>query len=111
MKRYILLFAVAAALFLTACCGNSQSSKQPDETPAADELVESSIVNEEGVKLDMSFNHAKGIARVTLKGEVIELVTQKPASGMWYKNDHYELRGKGGAIELRKDGQVVFAAP
>ena len=33
---------------------------------------------------------------------------KKPASGIWYKNDHYELRGKGEEIELTKDGKTVF---
>ena len=41
-------------------------------------------------------------------GEELELAGQKPASGIWYKNDHYELRGKGENLELTKDGKTVF---
>jgi hypothetical protein len=36
------------------------------------------------------------------------LHAQKAASGIWYKNDLYELRGKGDNVELTKDGITVF---
>lgn len=38
----------------------------------------------------------------------IELQGQTPGSGIWYKNDQYELRGKGEEVKLTKDGEVVF---
>ena len=41
-------------------------------------------------------------------GEQIDLVAEKAASGIWYKNDVYELRGKGEKLELSKDGIIVF---
>jgi membrane-bound inhibitor of C-type lysozyme len=36
------------------------------------------------------------------------MADQQPASGMRYKNDHYEFTGKGENVELVKDGKVVF---
>lgn len=56
----------------------------------------------------MTFNNTKNTATVVFNNETIELQGQKPASGIWYKNDHYELRGKGEEIELTKDGKTVF---
>jgi hypothetical protein len=29
------------------------------------------------------------------------------ASGIWHKNDSYELRGKGKKIKLTKDGKTI----
>jgi membrane-bound inhibitor of C-type lysozyme len=106
MQKYIFLFGAAAALFFTACCGNAQRGTQP----ATDEIVACSLVDAEGVRLELSFNNTNGTAHLTFKGEVLTLVEQRPASGIWYKNDRYELRGKGKAVELRKDGAVVFTA-
>jgi membrane-bound inhibitor of C-type lysozyme len=109
MKRNILMLGTVIVLFFMSCCGNTQRSNQSDNAPASDEIVTSSLTNAEGVQLVMSFNNTKGTASITFKGEVIDLNSQKPASGIWYKNDQYELRGKGQAVELSKDGQVVFS--
>ena len=54
------------------------------------------------------FNNTKATATLNFKGEIIELAQERAASGIWYKNDNYELRGKGNDIELKKDGKVVF---
>ncbi len=56
----------------------------------------------------MSFNNTKGTVSVDFKGESIELIEQKYASGFWYKNDQYELRGKGNDFELTQEGKVIF---
>lgn len=74
-----------------------------------DEIVTTSLKNGEGQTLDMTFNNTTNRAKIYLNGgEQIELVGQNPASGIWYKNDHYELRGKGESVELTKDGKTVF---
>lgn len=73
-----------------------------------DEVKKSTVTNDEGQTLEMSFNNTKNEATVYFSGQVIELKGQKPASGIWYKNENFELRGKGDDIELTKDGEVVF---
>lgn len=74
-----------------------------------DDIVTTSLKNGEGQTLDMTFNNTTNQAKIYLNGgEQIELVGQNPASGIWYKNDHYELRGKGESVELTKDGKTVF---
>jgi membrane-bound inhibitor of C-type lysozyme len=102
-----------SALFLNAC---QETSKQENiETTSVDssvivgdDIVKTSSTNKDGEKLDMSFNNTKGTATLNFKGEIIELAQGRAASGIWYKNDIYELRGKGNDIELKKDGKVVF---
>ena len=74
-----------------------------------DVIVTSSLTNKEGQTLDMVFNNTTNTAKIYLDGgEQIELQGQTPGSGIWYKNDQYELRGKGEEVELTKDGKVVF---
>ncbi len=74
-----------------------------------DDLVNSSLKDKEGRTLDMTFNNTTNTVKIYLNGgEQIELDGQRPASGIWYKNDQYELRGKGENLELTKDGAVVF---
>ena len=68
-----------------------------------------SLKNKEGQTLDMTFNNTTNEVKVYLDGgDQIELVGQKPASGIWYKNDQFELRGKGDNVELTKDGKTIF---
>ncbi|MGH1519212.1 MliC family protein [Chryseobacterium sp. JK1] len=123
MKKHIFITAALAALFLTSCnkekkatdaaptTVDSLASKPSD--PAAvpgtkDEIVKSTSKDSSGKTLEMTFNNTKNTATVVFNNETIELQGQKPASGIWYKNDHYELRGKGEQIELTKDGKTVF---
>lgn len=74
----------------------------------ADNIVSSTSTDKNGVILLMVFNKTKGTARIIFNRETIELINQNPGSGVWYKNNNYELRGKGNDIELKKDGEIVF---
>ncbi|MFP3834722.1 MliC family protein [Chryseobacterium sp. SIMBA_028] len=123
MKRTIFITATLTALFLTSCnkeksaidsssaTTDSIASKPSDSGAVSgsnDEIVKSTSKDSSGKTLDMTFNNTKNTATVVFNNETIELQGQKPASGIWYKNDHYELRGKGEEIELTKDGKTVF---
>lgn len=123
MKKHIFIAAASAALFLTSCnkekkatdstsaTADSIASKPSDSAAVAgtrDEIVKSTSKDKSGKTLEMTFNNTKNTATVVFNKETIELQGQKPASGIWYKNDHYELRGKGEEIELTKDGKTVF---
>lgn len=123
MKRNMFVTALLTALFLTSCnkekttTGSSTITTDTLSTPPSDsatistnkdEIVKSTSKDNSGKTLDMTFNNTKNTATVIFNKETIELQGQKPASGIWYKNDHYELRGKGEEIELTKDGKVVF---
>lgn len=113
MTNKVLTIAMLSALFLTSCKETPKQEKAENRKTEtvekkADEIVTSLLTDKDGKKLEMSFNNTKDIATLKFNGEIIDLVGQKPASGIWYKNDHYELRGKGNNIELTKDGKTVF---
>ncbi|MBC9811711.1 MliC family protein [Crocinitomicaceae bacterium CZZ-1] len=90
--------------------GEEIELKKDGETvfSTGDEVVESTATSKEGTELSMVFNNSRGTASLTLNGEVIELTAERAASGIWYTNDTYELRGKGEQIELKKNGKIVF---
>jgi membrane-bound inhibitor of C-type lysozyme len=111
MSKCLLSIAILTTLFVTSC---KESPKNVTTTPTEtvekipDEIVKSSSIDKEGKRLEMTFNNTKNIATFNFNGETIEMVEQITASGMWYKNDHYEFTGKGNDVELTKDGKVVF---
>lgn len=70
--------------------------------------VSNTAKDKDGIEMNMVFNNTRHTAIVILKGDTIKLLDQKPASGIWYRNDHYELRGKGSNVELTRDGKTIF---
>ena len=110
MKKNILIIAVLSVLLLTSCTGTSKQENTEHTTAetVADDIVTTTSTDKDGQKLEMTFNNTKGTATLNFKGETIELEQQKAASGIWYKNDQYELRGKGVNVELKKGGEVIF---
>lgn len=108
-----LTIAILSALFFTACKDkpreeNSEVITAESVESPADDIVTSTSTSMDGKELKMRFNNTKGTATVDFEGETIEMEQQRAGSGIWYKNDHYELRGKGNDITLTKDGNVVF---
>ena len=113
MTKYFLTIALLTTLFLSSC--KESPNQDNTETTAAetienapDDIVNISSTDKDGKKLDMSFNNTKGTVTLFFEGDTIELIEEKAASGIWYKNEDYELRGKGNDLELTKDGKVVF---
>ncbi len=112
-KSILTLSAAAAVLFLTSC---NETKKQDEVVTTDTEMVDStstdvnatSVTNAAGEKIDITYDNIKGTAMVMYNGETAELPSQKPASGVWYKNDNYELRGKGNDLTLTKDGKVIY---
>ncbi|HRK54062.1 MAG TPA: MliC family protein [Cyclobacteriaceae bacterium] len=113
MIKRVLTITLIVALFLNSCKEASKHENAETKTTEttekdADEVVTIISTDKAGNKLEVSFNNMKGTATLNFDGEIIELVEQKAASGIWYKIENYELRGKGNDIELKKDGKVVF---
>ena len=112
MQKKILAIAMLTSLILTSCKDTSkqESTEAKTETVAttADEIVKSTLIDKNGKKLEMSFNNTKDVATLNFNGETLEMKGQETASGIFYKNDHYELQGKGENVELKKDGKTVF---
>ncbi|MGO3261154.1 MAG: MliC family protein [Mesonia sp.] len=108
MTKQIFTIGMLIALFLTSCKETPKQETVKTIETVTDEIVHSTSTDKDGKKLEMSFNNTKDIATLNFNGETIELIRQKSASGIWYKNDTYELRGKGNDIELKKNGMIVF---
>lgn len=111
MIKRILACGMLVAILFTSCKDNPKQDAIKSENTkqrSSSELVTHSLTDTDGNTLKMSFDNAKGTVTLNFKGETIALTSEKPASGIWYKNEDYELRGKGNNIELKKGGVVVF---
>ena len=109
MKKNILTFAMLSALILSSCNQNPTQESQTNEVETRTEKIETiTSVDENGKELQLAFDNSKETVSITFEGETFELHSEKPASGIWYKNDQYELRGKGENLELKKDGEIIF---
>lgn len=109
----ILSIALLSALSLNACKDKPKDENTETVTTegvdnSADDIVTTTSTSKDGKTLEMTFNNTEGTATVNLDGETTVLDQQRAASGIWYKNDQYELRGKGNDIQLTKDGNVIF---
>ncbi|WP_048503703.1 MliC family protein [Chryseobacterium sp. BLS98] len=114
MKQQFFIASLAFTLLAMASCTKETKQSVPetettDENKSVkDEIVESTATDSQGKIIKMSFNNTKDVVTVSFEGIPIEMKSQKPASGIWYSNDHYELRGKGSEVELSKDGKIIF---
>lgn len=113
MTKTILPIAMLAALFLNSCKNTpEQNTTETTITETVgnttEDIVETTILNNEGKTLEMVFNNTKETATLIFNGKTIELNSEKAASGIWYKNKNYELRGKANDVQLSKNGEVIF---
>ena len=113
MAKKLLITAVFAVLLLASCNGGKKAKDITTSTAetvekAVDNIVKQVLTDKDGNKLELNFNNANNTVTLNLNNETAELAGQESASGFWYKNDLYELRGKGENVELKKDGKVVF---
>ncbi len=119
MKKQILILPLLASFFLISCKNEPKSEEVIPANAAVDteivtepkdslELINTTIKNIEGQELQLIVNNKDNNATVVFKGDSIKLSEKPAASGIWYANDHYELRGKGEKVTLTKDGTTVF---
>ncbi|MCA6069141.1 MliC family protein [Chryseobacterium sp. RG1] len=136
MKKSLLILPALAALSLISCKkeGNKSSEVISDSTKTVitadsiqkstsdlsaatptdsaavknNPIIKAKSTAADGKSIDMTFDNGKNTATIVYEGETIELKGQPAASGIFYKNDHWELRGKGLENNLSKDGKVVF---
>lgn len=101
-NKFLILTLVTFVFIGMISCKDKQTQSNPSD------IVKSTAVNKDGQKLEMTFDNAKGTATVQYNGETIDLITDNPASGISYKNDHYQLMGKGEYVEFSKDGNLIF---
>lgn len=113
IKNSFTLILLSAALICSCQDSSLKQSERVKENNSeakvsSDEIVQTTLYDSTGKKLEMIFNNTKNIATLKFDNEKIELNGQRAASGIWYKNENYELRGKGDKIELQKNGKTVF---
>jgi membrane-bound inhibitor of C-type lysozyme len=129
MKKLILILPALAALSLVSCKKESKVSSDSTTISSSDSaqtnttdlsapvdsaavknnpIVKAKSTNAEGKSIDMTFDNSKNTATIVYEGETLELKGQPTGSGIHYKNDHWQLRGKGLENQLLKDGKVVF---
>lgn len=109
MIKKTLTIAALTLLFLNACKqSNKQDNPKTTTENIANEISKTTSINKNGERLELLFNNTLETVTLDFNDETIELISQKPASGIWYKNNQYELRGKGNNIVLKKNGIVIF---
>ncbi len=116
MRKQFLAILIIAAIITGACnntgstnntkSGAQEQAEQPEAS--AKDIVNDSLTDGNGNVLKMTFDNAKDVLTIKLNGETAKLMRQKSASGIWYKNDTYELSGKGHDIQLKKNGTLIF---
>ncbi|MBU2949942.1 MliC family protein [Tamlana agarivorans] len=109
MIRKVLTIIIVFSLVLISCkeVQSNETGVKPMEV-VTDEIVESTVTDESGKTLYMTFNNTKGTVTIDFEGEITELKRERTGSGFWYKNDTYNLRGKGESMILKRDDVVVF---
>ncbi|WP_160327124.1 MliC family protein [Elizabethkingia anophelis] len=109
MKNTFFIASLAITSLTTGVFANETKQFTIEtKTNVQDEIVKSTAKDSHGKTIKMSFNNTKDIVIVLFEGKTIEMKDQKPASGIWYSNDHYELRGKGSEVILYKGKKIVF---
>ena len=112
MKKQLWISIALIGLLSSACVHTSQhrvntTTKSQDNIPR--DTVNAQLRDDKGQILEITFDNSSNSAKIKLNGaEPIILEGQRAASGIWYKNERYELRGKGQQVSLSKDGQVLF---
>ena len=95
---------IMLTVFIFNACGETEKG----EETATDEIVISMHSDKEGKVLNLEFNNTKSTVIFKLNGETAELEAERSGSGIWYRNDEYELRGKGNDLQLTKNGKIIF---
>jgi hypothetical protein len=113
MKEIIVLFSLSLMLLLSSpscrCQGGGEGGKLVMPS-MSDGIIESTVINSSGIRLDMYFDNRNDIVTIYFRGDTSVLRSCRPASGIWYRNARYELRGKGDAVELWLEGELVFSS-
>lgn len=111
---------ICTTLFLVSCTKDkTKASTEPEKTPVTDSIstaspevkdnfIKSTAKDKNGKTLEMTFDNAKNTVTVVFEGNNVTLEGQEVGSGMLYKNDQYELSGKGEQVELTKEGKTIF---
>ncbi len=96
------IFSILVVVFATISCGTDNKAKATGEKDFY------TVEDSSGSILVYTFDKNKSTMTIVFGDIKEELIQQRAASGFWYANNHYEVRGKGDEIELTKDGELLF---
>lgn len=103
--KYVVMFFV----FFVVSCNKKSAQVKNDSNIESNKEVKETLVDKRGNKLELSFDSKSNSATIYLSNKKVELKQQRVASGVWYKNEEYELRGKGDELELTQNGKIIFS--
>lgn len=116
MKKTVFTMAILMGALLMSCNNNRNRSAieevdviEPDVNVTPDEnIVNTTVRDNNGNTLVLTFDNLRGTATATLNGEAIQMTRDTTASGIRMHNDNYTYEEWQGHIVLAKDGDVVF---
>lgn len=113
MEKQVLIILAMIGLFLISCNDTSQSRRSIETAKAEktrrDDIIIATNLDKKGNKLEVTFNNTKNTAILKLNGETIELVADNTmASGIHYKNEHYNYTNWHKITKVEKDGEIIF---
>jgi len=119
MRVNVTIIAVILGLLLISCNGKKISGSSANSTRKIEEptdsvlidkkIVEASVINKEGVKLNLKFDNEAKTCVLYFDGDTVLLKQERMASGIKYSNEHYLYTEWHGEIRLFKDGKQVFS--
>lgn len=102
MIKYFLSYLLLLSICIS--CGNE--SGKSNHLPT--EKIIDTISGSSGQEIVLEFYTKKEEMVLLLENKKYVLKTQKPGSGIWYKGESFEVRGKGEEIEVYKNGKLMF---
>lgn len=112
MTKQIVTISMLAMMCVVAChrttTKDSKTIQKESSRTSVGTTITKSLKDIKGNTLQLIFDNTNNVVTIKFKGENAVLFNKKPASGIWYANKHYELRGKGDNIQLKKNGNLIF---
>ncbi len=100
------LFSIGLLAFTMVISCNEKKQEETIATESVETKTNNDIIKNDSVSIE--FDNQKEVAIISFNGEKVELPRQKSASGIWYKNESYDLSGKGNDIVLKKKDKVIY---
>lgn len=107
MKNLIFILVITCLFY---ACNDTSSKKEIGQELKfpTHEIIDTTLVNNYGVSLNLVFNNTKETLIITLNNETSELKRDKTGSGSQYSNSSFIYNNWQGITTLKKDGQLIF---
>lgn len=107
MKNLIFTFVITCLFY---ACNHNSSKKEVEQNLKITntEIIDTTLVNNNGVSLNLIFDNTKETLIITLNNETSELKRDKTGSGSQYSNTSFIYNNWHGITTLKKDDQLIF---